>query len=174
MIAVERIWVGVRNGLFSVFQEHTVFLYRLFTTLSVSKETIDEPIESHAFSWKWWKYTFISRKVSFHTPYLHDPLTFACLSALPGIERIVVTMCDSWCCCTSAIYTPYSASRRGLDKLLYSTGTFKSYSFSTKCVDNRGREFRNRKFNSGELWFDLFSVINEPTCNNYKITLNLI
>ena len=138
-------------------------------------ETIDEPIESHSFYWKWWKYTFISRKVSIHTPYLLDRLTFACLSALPGIERIVVTMCDSWCCCTSAIYTSYWASRRGLDKLLYSTGTFKSYSVSTKCVDNRGREYRNRKFNSGELWsFDLFSVINEPTCNNYKITLNLI
>ena len=42
--------------------------------LAKCDETIDEPIESHAFFWKWWKYTFLSRKVSFHTPYLHDPL----------------------------------------------------------------------------------------------------
>ena len=142
--------------------------------LAKCDETIDEPIESHSFSWKWWKYTFISRKVSIHTPYLLDRLTFACLSALPGIERIVVTMRNSGCCCTSAIYTPCSASRRALDKLLYSTGTFKSYSFSTKCVDNRGRESRKGQFNSGELWFDLTSVINEQTCNNYEIILNLI
>ena len=163
---------------FSPFSRNTPLFFIVslpLCLLAKCDETIDEPIESHAFSWKWWKYTFISRKVSFHTHYLHDPLTFACLSALPGIERIVVTMCDSWCCCTSAIYTPYSASRRGLDKLLYSTRTFKSYSFSTNCVDKRGREFRKGKFqNSGELWFDLFSVINEPTSNNYKITLNLI
>ena len=120
------------------------------------------------------KNTFITRKVSIHSPYLHDRLTFACLSGLPGIERIVVTMCDSRRCCTSTIYRPCSASRRALDKLLYSTGTFKSYSFSTKCVDNRGRGFRKGKFNSGELWFDLASVIDEQTCNNYEVILNLI
>ena len=142
--------------------------------LAKCDKTIDEPIESHAFSWKRWKYTFITRKVSIHSPYLHDRLTFACLSGLPGIERIVVTMCDSRRCCTSTIYRPCSASRRALDKLLYSTGTFKSYSFSTKCVDNRGRGFRKGKFNSGELWFDLASVIDEQTCNNYEVILNLI
>ena len=142
--------------------------------LTKCDETIDEPIESHSFSWKWWKYTFISRKVSIHTPYLLDRLTFACLSALPGIERIVVTMRNSGCCCTSAIYTPCSASRRALDKLLYNTGTFKSNSFSKKCSDNRGRAFRKGEFNSGVLWFDLSLVINEPTLNNYEIILNLI
>ena len=142
--------------------------------LAKCDETIDEPIESHSFYWKWWKYTFISRKVSIHTPYLLDRLTFACLSALPGIERIVVTMLNSGCCCTSAIYTPCSASRRALDKLLYNTGTFKSNSFSKKCADNRGRAFRKGEFNSGELWFDLALVINEPTLNNYRIILNLI
>ena len=159
---------------FSRSTPHFFIVYLPLCLLAKCDETIDGPIESHAFSWKWWKCTFISRKVSIQTPYLHDRLTFTFLSALPWIERIVVTMCDSWCCGTTAIYTPCSASRRALDKLLYSTGTFKSYSFSTKCVDNRGRESRKGQFNSGELWFDLASVINEQTCNNYEIILNLI
>ena len=101
----------------------------------------------------------------------NTPYRFAYLSGLPGIERIVVTMCDSRRCCTSAIYRPCSASRRALGKLLYSTGTFKSYSVSTKCVDNRRREFRKGEFNSGELWFDLASVIDEQTGNNYEVIL---